>query len=34
MIVLLPPGVAQLDPALAAETPVRLGQTLARRLDR
>ncbi|UKE64600.1 archaetidylserine decarboxylase [Xanthomonas graminis] len=34
VIVLLPPGVAQLDPALAAETPVRLGQTLARRLDR
>ncbi len=34
VIVLLPPGVAQLDPTLAAETPVRLGQALARRLDR
>ncbi|MEB1528817.1 archaetidylserine decarboxylase [Xanthomonas sp. WHRI 7945] len=34
VIVLLPPGVATLDPALAAETPVRLGQALARRLDR
>lgn len=32
VIVLLPPGVAQLDPALAAETAVRLGQALARRL--
>ncbi|QNH17496.1 phosphatidylserine decarboxylase [Xanthomonas sp. SS] len=31
VIVLLPPGVAQLDPALAAETAVRLGQALARR---
>ncbi|WP_369975944.1 archaetidylserine decarboxylase [Xanthomonas bundabergensis] len=31
VIVLLPPGVAQLDPTLAAETAVRLGQTLARR---
>jgi phosphatidylserine decarboxylase len=31
VIVLLPPGVAQLDPALAAEAPVRLGQALARR---
>ncbi|CTP85201.1 Phosphatidylserine decarboxylase proenzyme [Xanthomonas translucens pv. poae] len=34
VIVLLPPGVAQFDPTLAAETPVRLGQALARRLDR
>ncbi|QDI04074.1 phosphatidylserine decarboxylase [Xanthomonas cerealis pv. cerealis] len=33
VIVLLPPGVAQLEPALAAETPVRLGQALARRLQ-
>ncbi|UKE68401.1 archaetidylserine decarboxylase [Xanthomonas cerealis pv. cerealis] len=33
VIVLLPPGVAQLDPTLAAETPVRLGQALARRLQ-
>jgi len=32
--VLLTPGVAQLDPTLAAETPVRLGQALAGRLDR
>jgi len=32
--VLLPPGMEQLDPTLAAETPVRLGQALARRLDR
>jgi phosphatidylserine decarboxylase len=31
--VLLPPGVATLDPALTAETPVRLGQALARRLQ-
>ncbi|MBB4126199.1 phosphatidylserine decarboxylase [Xanthomonas translucens] len=30
VIVLLPPGVTQLDPALAAESPVRLGQALAR----
>lgn len=29
VIVLLPPGVATLDPRLLAETPVRLGQTLA-----
>ncbi|NYF18773.1 phosphatidylserine decarboxylase [Xanthomonas sp. JAI131] len=34
VIVLLPPGMAQLDPTLAAETPVRLGQALALRLDR
>jgi len=34
VIVLLPPGVAQFDPTLAAETAVRLGQALARRLDR
>jgi len=34
VIVLLPPGVAQLDPALAAETAVRLGQALARRAQR
>lgn len=31
VIVLLPPGVAALDPALQAESPVRLGQALARR---
>ena len=31
VIVLLPPGVATLDPGLAAETAVRLGQALARR---
>ncbi|WP_363796794.1 archaetidylserine decarboxylase [Lysobacter firmicutimachus] len=31
VIVLLPPGVAELDPGLSAETPVRLGQALARR---
>jgi phosphatidylserine decarboxylase len=30
VIVLLPPGVAQLDPALKAESPVKLGQVLAR----
>ncbi len=30
VIVLLPPGVAELDPGLQAETPVRLGQRLAR----
>ncbi|KRG83776.1 phosphatidylserine decarboxylase, partial [Stenotrophomonas acidaminiphila] len=30
VIVLLPPGVAQFDPALKAESPVRLGQALAR----
>ncbi|MFT4198661.1 MAG: archaetidylserine decarboxylase [Pseudoxanthomonas sp.] len=29
VIVLLPPGVAELAPGLAAETPVRLGQRLA-----
>lgn len=29
VIVLLPPGVATLDPGLAAESPVRLGQRLA-----
>ena len=32
VIVLLPPGVATLDPALQAETPVRLGQRLAIRV--
>ena len=32
VIVLLPPGVARLDPGLGAETPVRLGQRLATRL--
>ncbi|WP_066096736.1 archaetidylserine decarboxylase [Xanthomonas massiliensis] len=32
VIVLLPPGVAALEPALGAESPVRLGQVLARRL--
>ena len=31
VIVLLPPGVAEIDPALQAETAVRLGQVLARR---
>lgn len=31
VITLLPPGVARLDPALQAETPVRLGQALALR---
>jgi len=30
VIVLLPPGVAAFDPTLAAESPVRLGQALAR----
>ncbi len=30
VIVLLPPGVAEFDPALMAESPVRLGQPLAR----
>ncbi|SDQ39436.1 archaetidylserine decarboxylase [Pseudoxanthomonas sp. CF125] len=30
VIVLLPPGVAELAPELAAESPVRLGQALAR----
>lgn len=30
VVVLLPPGVATLEPGLAAETPVRLGQALAR----
>ena len=30
VIVLLPPGVAEFDPALKAESPVRLGQLLAR----
>ena len=29
VIVLLPPGVAELDPSLGAESPVRLGQRLA-----
>jgi phosphatidylserine decarboxylase len=33
VIVLLPPGVAALDPGLGAETAVRLGQALARRTD-
>ncbi|GGD55380.1 archaetidylserine decarboxylase [Pseudoxanthomonas indica] len=33
VIVLLPPGVAELDPALHAESPVRLGQALAKRVD-
>ncbi len=31
VIILLPPGVAELDPALKAETPVKLGQRLALR---
>ncbi len=30
VIVLLPPGVAELDPRLKAESPVKLGQVLAR----
>jgi phosphatidylserine decarboxylase len=30
VIVLPPPGVAQFDPALKAESPVRMGQALAR----
>jgi phosphatidylserine decarboxylase len=34
VIVLLPPGVAELSPALVAESPVRLGQALARLLPR
>ncbi len=33
VIVLLPPGVAELEPGLSAETPVRLGQALARRIQ-
>jgi len=33
VIVLLPPGVAALSPALAAEVAVRLGQPLAMRVD-
>ncbi|KRA74780.1 phosphatidylserine decarboxylase [Lysobacter sp. Root667] len=33
VIVLLPPGVATLSPALAAEVAVRLGQPLATRVD-
>jgi len=32
VIVLLPPGVARLAPNLAPQTPVRLGQALARLL--
>ena len=28
-IVLLPPGTAELDPSLRAQSPVRLGQRLA-----
>ena len=32
VIVLLPPGVAELAPELGAEAPVRLGQALARRI--
>ena len=32
VIVLLPPGVAELAPELGAESPVRLGQALARRV--
>ena len=32
VIVLLPPGVAELAPELVAESPVRLGQVLARRI--
>ena len=33
VIVLLPPGVAELAPGLGAETPVQLGQRLASRAD-
>lgn len=33
VIVLLPPGVAALDPALRGESAVRLGEVLARRTD-
>ena len=33
VIVLLPPGVAEFDPALRAESPVQLGQRLATRTD-
>ena len=33
VIVLLPPCVAELEPGLSAETPVRLGQALARRVQ-
>lgn len=33
VIVLLPPGVAALDPSLKGESPVRLGDVLARRTD-
>ncbi|MGH8027241.1 MAG: archaetidylserine decarboxylase [Pseudoxanthomonas sp.] len=33
VIVLLPPGIAELSPQLAAESPVRLGQVLARRVS-
>lgn len=33
VIVLLPPGVAALDPALQGESAVRLGEVLARRTD-
>ena len=33
VIVLLPPGVATLSPALRAESPVRLGQRLAMRIE-
>ncbi|HEY5802160.1 MAG TPA: archaetidylserine decarboxylase [Lysobacter sp.] len=32
VVVLLPPGVAVLDPALTGESPVRLGEVLARRI--
>ncbi|MFC3815694.1 archaetidylserine decarboxylase [Lysobacter sp. GCM10012299] len=32
VIVLLPPGVAALDPSLKGESPVRLGEVLARRV--
>jgi phosphatidylserine decarboxylase len=31
--VLIPPGVAELVPELHAESPVRLGQALARLID-
>jgi phosphatidylserine decarboxylase len=33
VVVLLPPGVAELSPELGAETAVRLGQRLATRIS-
>jgi phosphatidylserine decarboxylase len=34
VIILLPPGVAELAPQLRAESPVKLGQALARLIQR